>query len=146
MSSFDIKDLTGPFLKAFQSEIGLDKAAEIAAFNMMMTYLQDRMAKMATKHFIAKFLFTGFIGSILTSFVISPLLSFIAREGENFATLQVHQWHMNSLEKAYLFNMNVYNQNIEALEFITEAQKEAYKKGVKDELKKFFNLSRFLKS
>ena len=144
MSNFDIDDLTGPFLKAFQGEIGMDEAVEIAAYNMMLTYIQDQMIRMASKSAFANFFFTGFIGSIFT-FFLSHLLSFIASEGGNFAVSVIHEWHVGKLKDAYIANMTVWNNEIDLKEVLTEADKDAYKTGVKNELKKFFNLARYLK-
>lgn len=139
-----LDDLKGPFLEAYHGNIGLDTAVQKAAYNMMMSYLQDEMSRFAARSAFAKFFFTGPVGFIFT-FFLSHLVRYLSIEGKNIAMTVVHRWHNKNLEKAYLANMKVYHQFVDVKEVLTEADIQHYKKGVKGELKKFFNLSRFLK-
>jgi len=141
----NLEDLTGPLLESYHGNIGLDTAVQKAAYNMMMTYLQDLIAGFAAKSAFAKFFFTGPLGFVF-QFFLSHLISYISVQGKNFAIGQVHVWHQAKLERSYMANMKVYYQFIDVKAILTEADKQHYKRGVKNELKKFFNLSRFLKS
>lgn len=149
MSSIDYKklgsDLSGPFLQAFKGEITLDKAAEIAAYNMMMTFLMDAMAKAALKSVVAKFLFTGFFGSFIT-WTLTYLVKVLAIQGVNFAQNLAYQWHIERLRINYEANMLVYSNQIDLVEVLGAQDISNYKTGVKAQLKKFFNLSDYFKS
>jgi hypothetical protein len=138
-------DLSGPFLQAFKGEMTLDKATEVASYNMMMTLLLDLMAQAAGKSAVAKFLFTGFFGNV-SIWIVTYLVKIASIKGVNFAQGQLHAFTMEQYKKAYVANMNIINGGVDLKEFLSETEKEEYKANVQNQLKGFFNLSRFFKS
>ena len=139
-----VSDLQEPFFDAYSGAITIDDAVEKAAYNMMLSYLKDWMAKAALRNSLSAFFFSGPIGTIVT-WGLSYLVAEIARGGSNFAIGLVHKWHVEKLRKIYEGNMIVYHQQIDVNEVLTEAQKEKYKRSIKNELKEFWNLARFFK-
>lgn len=123
----------------------LDKASEVASYNMMMTFLMDVMERASLKFTIAKFFFTGPFGIFFT-FGLTYLVRFLSIQGINLAQNLLYEWHKENHRVAYEANMMIYHKQIDVKEVLSAKDISAYKSGIKAELKNFFNLSKYFKS
>ena len=139
-----MKEILKPFKDAIDNEVTIEGALQDAAYNAMLSYIQDIMLSFSSSSKLGSLIFSGPIGSIFLYF-ISILLKHAAIKGKQFLIIQTYNWHSKEMMKIYIDSMTLINRDIDG-RILSDEEIKIYKLRIKAELKKFYNIGKHLNS
>ena len=137
-------EILKPFRDAIEKDVTIEGAVQDAIYNGMLAYVQDLMLSLSSISKLSSLIFSGPIGSVFLYF-ISVLLKHAAIKGKQFLVVETYNWHSQEMMKVYVDSMTLINKDIDG-RVLTDEEIKMYKLRIKSELKKFYNVGKYLNS